>query len=153
MLANDVSVEPLASGDLLAIAQCHALYGTVFPAAGFPAVARTATAVWVAKREGRAVGFVVTRTIGRMFEIHAIAVEPERQGAGIGRALLREAVAAARARKRDWIVLQVSTANRSACALYESEGFIVKRRLRAYYSTEHFGDGGDAYQMQLEVRP
>jgi ribosomal protein S18 acetylase RimI-like enzyme len=151
VIDNEVDVGPLASGDLVALAQCHALYCTAFPAAAFPPIARDATHVWVAKREGRAVGFIATRTIGRMFEIHAIAVDTEHRGAGIGRALLREAVAAARARKRAWVVLQVSTANVAACALYESEGFVVKRTLHRYYSPATFANGGDAYQMQLSL--
>lgn len=47
---------------------------------------------WVAALDGAVAGFVsVTRPAARSFEIHVLAVAPERQGQGVGRALLRQA--------------------------------------------------------------
>jgi ribosomal-protein-alanine N-acetyltransferase len=149
VIENEIEVRPLDDGDLVAIAQCHALYATVFPSAGFPSIGGDAPSVWVAKHDARTLGFVATRTIGRMMEIHAIAVDDTHRGTGVGRALLRETVRVARARRLAVITLQVSTANAAACTLYESEGFRVHRTLHAYYSPRHFADGGNAYQMRL----
>jgi ribosomal-protein-alanine N-acetyltransferase len=152
MIADDIELLSLRSSDLVAVAQCHALYATVFPSAAFPAVGGPLPAVWVAKRDARVVGFIATRRSGRRtMEVHAIAVDTAHHGAGIGRALLREAIGAARAQHLSAVSLQVSTGNLSACALYASLGFRVTGKLPRYYSSQHFPNDGDAQQMTLSL--
>ena len=150
-IEQDARVEPL-SGDLLAIAQTHALDASTFPRASLPqvlAVPGTAPFVWIARAEkgGPVVGFCVTEQRGPRLDITHIGVAPEHRGVGLGRALLRAALASARARRATDVILHVSTGNRAAIALYESEGFEVVRRIRAFYPFREFPDGGDAYVM------
>ena len=58
----------------------------------------------------------------------SIAVAPDWRRRGLGRALLRQAVARARAASARWLALEVDSANRGAVELYRREGFAVSRR-------------------------
>src|SRR6476469_7069245 len=73
-------------------------------------------------------------------EVHTIGVRPAAQGAGLGRALLRDLLAHAGRRR---VVLEVRTDNAPAIALYESEGFVILGVRRRYYRPS----GADAYTM------
>jgi ribosomal protein S18 acetylase RimI-like enzyme len=154
---QDARVEPL-SGDVLAIAQTHALDAAIFPRASLPevlVVPGTTPVVWIARappaegppRDSPVVGFCATQQRGARLDVTHLAVHPAHRGAGLGRALLRAALAAARTRRMADVVLHVSTGNRAALALYESEGFEVVRRVHAFYPFREFPDGGDAYVM------
>ena len=149
---DEVLVEPLGS-DLVALAQCHALDASVFPHPSLPAVLGGAPNVLVARATagGPAVGFVATRAGRGVLEIHDLAVAAEQRGRGIGRALLRAAVASARRRGFRAVLLHVSTGNGAALELYTSEGFRAARRLRRFYSSPRFADGGDAWEMVLRL--
>lgn len=149
--ANDVLVERLGPGDVVAFAQCAALDVTVFPYPSIPAFG--VAAIWVARGErgGAVSGFIVGTCRGRALEIPGLAVAPELRRRGAGRALLRAAVDGARAHRLRAVLLQVSTANRGAVALYRDEGFVPVRRLRGFYRGGDFGDGGDAWAMMLAL--
>jgi len=76
--------------------------------------------------DGRVVGTASVRrvhTFNRGWLISNVAVHPDWQGQGIGRALMEAAVDYARENSAAWIVLQVRDNNRAARALYESLGF------------------------------
>ena len=83
----------------------------------------------LAVREGRPIGLVsVWRDEApgtRIAEIASLAVVPDAQGLGIGRALLRAGVARARDTGYDRVSLSTSTTNAPALSLYTSEGFEV----------------------------
>jgi ribosomal protein S18 acetylase RimI-like enzyme len=148
-IEQDARVEPL-SGDVLAIAQTHALDASLFPRASLPqvlAVPGTAPFVWIAREKGKVIGFVVTEQRGARLDITHVGVDAAHRGQGLGRALLRAALAGARARRVSDVVLHVSTGNRAAIALYESEGFEILKRIRGFYPFREFPDGGDAYVM------
>jgi ribosomal protein S18 acetylase RimI-like enzyme len=152
---TDLAVEPLAGGasDLVALAQCHALYASVFPAGSPPrVVAGAEPAVWVARIAGAVAGFVaggVATERGGVFEVTSIAVDAAHRGTGIGRALLRVVIANARERGLRGVLLHVSTGNGPALELYTSEGFRATRRLVGFYTHPTFPDGGDAWEMLL----
>lgn len=74
-------------------------------------------------------------------QINGFAVDPEHQGRGIGRQLLRTAVDEARARGARRLTLRVLGSNRSALALYHSCGFVEEGRLRAeFYLDDEYVD-------------
>ncbi|MFI6355371.1 GNAT family N-acetyltransferase [Streptomyces sp. NPDC050743] len=86
----------------------------------------------VAEADGRVVGYV---RIGRptslasnthVLQIQGLAVAEEARGRGLGRALIRAAVAEARGRGARRLSLRVLGHNAPARALYESEGFAVE---------------------------
>jgi [ribosomal protein S18]-alanine N-acetyltransferase len=95
----------------------------------------------VHRDDGGAVdGYAGIALLGDEAEVHTIGVRPAAQGAGIGRALLRELLDHAGARR---ILLEVRTDNAPAISLYESEGFVTVGIRRRYYRPS----GADAYTM------
>ena len=78
----------------------------------------------------------------REFEVFNIAVDPEFQGRGLGRALLAEMLAVADAESAP-VLLEVATGNTVARTLYEAHGFSVVGLRRNYYRPS----GEDAYAM------
>lgn len=148
---NRLEVATLDAGDLVALAHCHALDATVFPHSSLPALLGPPSVI-VARDAAAVVGFASLRRTGPIVELAGLAVDPERRRSGVGRALLRAAVATARARGAVGFELHVSTANAAAIALYESEGLRRKKRIRRFYSPERFPDGGDAWRMILRLR-
>ncbi|MEU9334578.1 GNAT family N-acetyltransferase [Streptomyces sp. NPDC048290] len=87
---------------------------------------------FVAEIDGRVVGYVrlgfptelASNTHVR--QIRGLAVAEEARGHGVGRALVRAAVAEARERGARRITLRVLGHNTTARALYASEGFVVE---------------------------
>jgi ribosomal protein S18 acetylase RimI-like enzyme len=80
--------------------------------------------VWV--RGGRVVGAASVRHISaysRGWLVSNVAVHPDWQGHGIGRALLEAAIDFAGRHRGGWVVLQVREDNRTARQLYASLGF------------------------------
>jgi len=151
MAARTLLVEPLPR-DALALAQCLAIDATVFP---FPSMLferasiDPAARVWIARAEpnGRVVGVLGAYLRDGVLLVHGLAVDPSHRRAGAGRALLRAAIAGARELRARALQLQVSTTNRAAIALYESEGFEVARVRPGYYAAGVYRGSGDALEM------
>ena len=94
--------------------------------------------VWVAVEGDRTLGFVAVRygdeDAARVGEIDMVAVDPACQRAGVGRALMRHAVAAIEAAGVGLAVLGTGgdPGHAPARALYESLGFRPYRHVRYY---------------------
>ena len=84
--------------------------------------------------------------LGAQSDVLSIGVRRERRREGIGRLLLAELVAAARAHGGRELFLEVRTDNDAARLLYESFGFAQIARRRRYYR-----DGTDARVMVLPL--
>jgi ribosomal protein S18 acetylase RimI-like enzyme len=65
--------------------------------------------------------------------VRGLAVDPDRRGEGIGRALVEDAVAEARARGARRLTLRVLAPNAPARAVYAAAGFVVEGVLRAEF--------------------
>lgn len=150
-VASTITIEALDGSDLVALAQCMALDATAFPHPSVPLVTSGAPRVWIARGDGGVAGFAATTPNGELLEIIGIAVDASQRRTGIGRALIRTVVAAARERRFLAVTLNVSTANEGAVALYEAEGFVAVERVRRYYNPARFAEGGDAYRMALKL--
>src|SRR5207244_9571978 len=96
-------------------------------------------------------GFVAATVANGMLDLTGIVVEPGSRRLGLGRALLRHAIAVGKRRRLDAAVLHVSIANGAAIALYESEGFAASRRIPSYYAGS-LGEGNDAIRMVRALR-
>lgn len=83
----------------------------------------------------RAGGFVLGRAIAGEAELLTIAVAPEARRGGIGRALMADFAAAARARAAETAFLEVAQDNAAARALYEADGWQAAGKRRGYYHT------------------
>jgi ribosomal-protein-alanine N-acetyltransferase len=77
-------------------------------------------------------------------EVQTIGVHPDRQGAGLGRILFTDLLAAAGDRR---ILLDVRTDNAAAIGLYASCGFTRIGLRRTYYQPS----GADAYTMERRI--
>ena len=102
--------------------------------------------MWSARTGERLVGYGVLGAFGpagdREFEVFNIAVDPDFQGRGLGRALLAKMLAVADAESAP-VLLEVATGNIVARTLYEAHGFSVVGLRRNYYRPS----GEDAYAM------
>lgn len=104
----------------------------------------------VAGGDERVLGYAGLAVMGKRGDyetgLHTIGVCPERQGAGVGKALLRALLAKADELAAP-VVLEVRIDNDSAIGLYERHGF---RRLgvrKGYYQPS----GADAYTMRRDT--
>lgn len=79
--------------------------------------------------------------------VHTIGVDPDRQGEGIGRLLLRALLARADEFAAP-VYLEVRTDNAAAIGLYEAHGFTRVGLRRRYYQQS----GADAYTMARPAR-
>ena len=88
---------------------------------------------WVARRDGRPVGWVA----GRVFErrarrVEQLAVARCARGLGLGRALLLHSLAELQERGATSLALGVQGENENAIGLYRDVGFEVEREWRVY---------------------
>ena len=83
---------------------------------------------FAAVADGRVVGYGMLRGWDEGFAVPSfgVAVAVDHRGAGIGRQLLRWAIAAARERGAERMILKVHVSNVGARHVYETEGFIFE---------------------------
>lgn len=86
----------------------------------------------VAVRAGRAVGAALIARRGWTSRLAGMALLPEARRQGVGRALMDQLLAEARARQDHAIVLEVIEQNEPAVKLYEACGFKKVRRLTGH---------------------
>ena len=159
--AGTTTIE-LLEGDLVAIAQCIAIDADAFPYASAHFGTRSRSSrVWIARdapeERQRVVGFLAARLRGKgehahLMHIEGLAVDRTVRRQGIGRTLVREAVADARARRLHAIVLHVSVTNEAAIALYGDEGFGISRKLPGFYPAGAFDGVTEALEMAKLLR-
>jgi len=125
--------EPLALLDQVSWSTLHAVMPR--PEPPYPPLfdeRHPAAEYLVAELDGRVVGYVrLTNTIPLASHTHVLSIQgflvsDEARGRGVGRALIRAAVAEARARGARRLTLRVLGHNTPARRLYESEGFAVE---------------------------
>jgi ribosomal protein S18 acetylase RimI-like enzyme len=155
-----IAIDLLDQGDIVAAAQCIAIDADVFPYKSVRFGRRTASdVVWVARDEEPlepsrwppVVAFLAVETREDRSEIHGLAVEPAYRRRGIARALLRVVFTVSQESGLSRVVLRVWEKNAPAVALYESEGFQIRRKLRDFYPAWAFGAHRDAYEMVRRV--
>ncbi|MDQ4501933.1 ribosomal protein S18-alanine N-acetyltransferase [Sinomonas sp. ASV322] len=95
---------------------------------------------------GRIVAYAGVMCVPPIADVQTIAVVPEREGRGIGSAVLDELIAEARRRGARDVLLEVRADNPRAQALYRRFGFVQIHTRRRYYR-----DGVDALIMQLPL--
>ena len=78
-------------------------------------------------------GFLVARCLPDEWEIENVIVEAESRRRGVGAALVRAVLAAARSAGVLSVILEVRESNRPALRLYESIGFRMEGRRKNYY--------------------
>ncbi|MBB5216726.1 tRNA (adenosine(37)-N6)-threonylcarbamoyltransferase complex dimerization subunit type 1 TsaB [Parapusillimonas granuli] len=104
-------------------------------------------AAYVARREGRTLGFYMSLYAPDVAHLLVIAVAPGEQKKGVGGRLLRHCEAEARAKRLPAIILEVRPSNRNALAFYQHEGYRQLATRRNYYPAPG-GGREDACVMQ-----
>lgn len=97
--------------------------------------------------EARPAGFLVARAAGDEAELLTIGVEAGSRKRGVGRALLRHAVAALKENQISSLFLEVDEANAPALALYRGLGAEAVGRRPGYYES-----GGNAAILRFDLR-
>ena len=126
-------IRPARAGDAVAIAALDAATWsfdvTPSPRSSVPS---SIDGMLVAEDGGEIVGYVAVGRATRLesnrhvADIRGLAVAPDHQGRGLGRALVEAALDAARERGARKVTLRVLGPNTAARALYESCGFVVE---------------------------
>ena len=101
----------------------------------------------VEEQDGQVLGYAGVDLGGEVADVMTMAVAPAAQGRGLGRQLLDELVARARADHAAYLMLEVREDNGPARKLYEARGFELLTVRGRYYQP---GDV-DAHVMRLEL--
>jgi ribosomal-protein-alanine N-acetyltransferase len=125
----------------------------------FPAAPWTAAGFWselagvpqtryyvVAEDTTGLVGYAGLYVVGPEADVQTVAVRADRQGAGLGRALVEDLLAEARRRACSRVMLEVREGSSAARRLYDRLGFEQVAVRRGYY-----GPGQDAVVMRLRL--
>lgn len=106
------------------------------------------SAVLVAEVDDRFAGYVLVlfRANTKSARIYSVAVSPTARGRGVGEQLVQAAEAAARARHRQLMRLEVRPDNQAAIRLYERQGYRQFGHFPAFYE-----DGTDALRLEKRL--
>ena len=126
-------IRPARAGDAVAIAALDdATWSFDVTPSPRSSVPSSIDGMLVAEDGGEIVGYVAVGRATRLesnrhvADIRGLAVAPDHQGRGLGRALVQAALDAARERGARKVTLRVLGPNTAARALYESCGFVVE---------------------------
>lgn len=97
---------------------------------------------WGIREEGKLVAFILLTRKRERINIATIDVHPANRRLGLGRQLIRHAMAEFRNTGARRLTLQVETTNEPAISLYASFGFATVKKLPGYYVD------GDALLME-----
>lgn len=119
-----------------------ALHARSFPAADAwsekmmsESLTQPQTQGWLVRGEQELQGFILTRLVLDEGEILTLAVEPQAQRRGIGRTLLRQALASLAVAGAVRLHLEVAEDNSAALALYRQAGFAQVGQRAGYYAS------------------
>jgi len=131
-VAAEVAIRPAGEGDVAAVARVTAdAYGVYLERIGKPpapmladhAALVAAGEVWVADAGGAVNGVLVVRDAGRALLLESVAVAPDAQGRGIGRALIRWAEQLAADRGLERVELYTNALMTENLTLYPLLGY------------------------------
>jgi len=106
---------------------------------------------WVLRdQNGDLLGYFLLMAIVDEAHLLNVAVSAERQGQGLGRVLLNQAVACARGLGMGSVLLEVRPSNTRALEIYERYGFKQIGRRKGYYPAAN-QQREDAIVMRFEV--
>ncbi len=97
--------------------------------------------------DGQVAGYCFAQIMRKMVHLLNLAVHPDFQQKGIGRALVNEIISFARLSNKSYVFLEVRKSNSIAQALYASMGFTHVFSWRRYYSDT----GEDASIMAKKI--
>jgi [ribosomal protein S18]-alanine N-acetyltransferase len=126
----------LAMAEALAVLHAQALPPAWSASAYAAYLADPACFIWIDRAQGEEAppsGFLLVRGVLDEAEILMLCVAPQAQGRGVGRALLRHAIAALSAQAFSMLYLEVAADNAPARGLYAKMGFAQTGVRSGYY--------------------
>ncbi|MBO8415991.1 MAG: ribosomal protein S18-alanine N-acetyltransferase [Proteobacteria bacterium] len=102
--------------------------------------------------QGVMAGFAIVQLIAGEAELLTIGIKREKQGQGLGRALLNAVLDFCRAAQAQCMFLEVRVGNEPAKALYLSSGFEIVGVREHYYEAAGGHPAEDAYTMRLDMQ-
>jgi len=145
-----LNYEPMQKSDL---ADVFALEQSVYPhpwsLANFEDSLASQYEAWVLRdRDGDLLGYFLLMAAVDEAHLLNVAVSAEKQGQGLGRFLLNQAVACARGLGMESVLLEVRPSNTRALEIYERYGFKQIGRRKGYYPAAD-GQREDAIVMRF----
>lgn len=104
---------------------------------------------WVAREQGAIVAYAVMMVVLDEAHLLNIAVVPELQGCGLGRAMLTHLLADARRQGSQFMFLEVRPSNTNALEMYRRFDFAVIGKRRGYYPAANGRE--DAIVMSCDI--
>lgn len=147
-----LNYEPMRQSDL---AEVLALEEVVYPhpwsMGNFVDSLSNSYQAWVLRdHNGDLLGYFLLMVIVDEAHLLNVAVSAEKQGQGLGRFLLNQAVACARGLGMESVLLEVRPSNTRALEIYERYGFKQIGRRKGYYPAAN-QQREDAIVMRFEV--
>lgn len=105
---------------------------------------------WVVERDDVVHAYGIMQVAAGEAHVLNLCVDPNAQGQGAGRAMLRCLLEVARKHGAESAYLEVRPTNEHALALYRSEGFRTVGTRRAYYPSEQGRE--DAFVLSCALR-
>jgi ribosomal protein S18 acetylase RimI-like enzyme len=136
-----IRIRPATADDTLAVTMiAHEAYAPYVPRIGRKPAPMTADhalliergQVWVAVAAGSVTGFAVIRPVTGALHLESVAVSPDRQGEGVGRALLEFVEQRARALRLPAVELYTNALMTENLALYPRLGYVETERRREH---------------------
>jgi ribosomal-protein-alanine N-acetyltransferase len=130
-----LNYEPMQASDL---DEVFALEQSVYPypwtMANFVDSLNSNYEAWVLReRDGHLLGYFLLMAVVDESHLLNVAVSAEKQGQGLGRFLLNQAVACSRGLGMESVLLEVRPSNTRALQIYERYGFKQIGRRKGYY--------------------
>lgn len=147
-----LNYEPMQKADL---DQVFALEQSVYPhpwsMANFEDSLNSNYEAWVLRdRNGDLLGYFLLMAVVDEAHLLNVAVSAQKQGQGLGRFLLNQAVACARGLGMESVLLEVRPSNTRALQIYERYGFKQIGRRKGYYPAAD-GQREDAIVMRFGI--
>jgi ribosomal-protein-alanine N-acetyltransferase len=147
-----LNYEPMQPADLLdVLALEESVYPHPWTAANFADSLNSQYEAWVLRdQNGELLGYFLLMAIVDEAHLLNVAVSAQKQGQGLGRFLLNQAVACARGLGMESVLLEVRPSNTRALEIYERYGFKHIGRRKGYYPAAN-QQREDAIVMRFEV--
>ncbi len=106
---------------------------------------------WVIEENQRISGYGIMQVIADEAHVLNLCIDPQRQSLGLGRCVLRQLMRVAAGHFAQNMLLEVRPSNKTAIALYYSEGFNQVGRRRKYYPNHEERDSRDLGAMREDA--
>jgi len=141
-------IEPMSEADLDAVVEIeYAVQAHPWTRRNFADALAAGYGAWVMREAGRVLGFYIMMPAPDVAHLLVIAVARDRQGRGLGKALLAHCERQARGAQAPGLLLEVRPSNGAALAFYRGQGFAQIGVRRGYYP-----DGRDRREDALVMQ-